>query len=101
MDARHRLGWEGTWLLWTALFALHFSQREQIQIIVATTYFGGKHRGYYDASDYVFQRPLPQLSAPELATLVAIGQSPSRYRSNPALLFRSRDRLLAQLPSGN
>jgi membrane carboxypeptidase/penicillin-binding protein PbpC len=87
-------GWQLTWLLWTALIDLLCSERDQIGIVVATANFGHGLKGYGDASEALFQRPLSTLSESELATLVAIAWSPSMSRGNPALVATTRDRLL-------
>jgi hypothetical protein len=91
---------QATWLLWTALVWLHYSEQEQIHIIVGTTDFGDGIRSYFDASRAVFHRPLSELSSSDLATLVAVAHSPSMARSNPGLVTRSRDQLLEKLRDG-
>jgi hypothetical protein len=88
-------------LLWWALVALHFDERQQITLIASLNYMGNNRFGMSTESLARFNRPMSALSRDELATLVAITHSPSWYASSPELLNKRKEFLLTQIQGIN
>jgi membrane carboxypeptidase/penicillin-binding protein PbpC len=92
-------GWHRTYFLWWMLVKLHLSEDEQLAIICSKTFLGRRSYGFEAGAQAYFQRPLARLTDAELATLVVIARSPSRWqrpRSHDDLL-KARDGLLARV----
>ncbi|WP_201799972.1 transglycosylase domain-containing protein [Andreprevotia sp. IGB-42] len=90
------LGWNASLIAWGWLCQLHLSERDRMALLVSNGTMSEGHDGFSAEAQARFRKPLSQLSSAEFATLAALANSPSAYRSNPDMLIRRRDQLLSQ-----
>ncbi|HEY8027394.1 MAG TPA: transglycosylase domain-containing protein [Burkholderiaceae bacterium] len=90
-------GWQTTYVTWTLLAHLHLAEQEQYSIIAANCYMGHGRFGYAAEAQERFGKPITSLNDTDLATLVVLTRSPSRYEEEPELLQISRDALLSKI----
>ena len=93
------LGWHSIFATWTFLAHLHLSEQEQYAIIAANSYMGHGRFGYAPEAQARFGKPISSLNDKELATLIVLTRSPSRFEEEPELLQISRDELLSKVVS--
>lgn len=74
--------WHFHSMMWTFLLPLHFTQNERVAFYCHYLRYENGH-GFSKASEFYFRKPLDQLDADELATIVAIGRGPKR--NSPSL----------------
>ena len=94
----HGLSWHRNSTLWWLLVRLHLSKAEQLTILCSTSFLGRRAYGYEAGAQTYFQRPLTGLTDQELATLVILPRSPSRWSrpDHSEDLLAARDGLLTR-----
>ncbi len=88
------LDWHVTNLLWEGLVALHLNEEEKVTLWLTDADMGALGRGFSQAAEAYFDKPLGALSLEEQATLIVLVRGPSHYLQHPERLASRRGQLL-------
>lgn len=98
MDTGHTrmrgLEWHMTFLLWSHLVSLHYSEAQIAAIFASRAYTGAGRYGLNAAALARFAKPLSRLSPEEAAEIIAITWGPPTMLADADALDRRRDIIL-------